>query len=97
MIDELQQYFQDKEKEWEDICIRCGACCGAYEDPCKHLKKDKEGRYYCEIYPYRFGLRETVSGEKFYCVPIKEILHKWWPGSHLCAYKKKMGYAFKTR
>jgi uncharacterized cysteine cluster protein YcgN (CxxCxxCC family) len=87
-MEECSVYFRKKEEEWENLCIRCGACCGAYQDPCKHLKKDSAGRYYCEVYENRFGPRETVNGEKFWCVPIKEVLHTWWPASHLCAYKK---------
>ncbi|MCK4810326.1 MAG: hypothetical protein KAS99_05265 [Candidatus Omnitrophica bacterium] len=79
--------LKKRQNKWENICIRCGACCGAYEDPCKYLKKEASGKYSCEIYDQRLGLRKTVGGEKFRCVPIKEVMHNWWPGSHLCAYK----------
>ncbi len=84
----MKQYFAQKEKAWEDICIRCGACCGAYEDPCVHLRRDEQGLFFCEIYENRLGLRKTVGGKTFQCVDIKEILHTWWPGAHLCAYKR---------
>lgn len=87
----LEDYFSVKDQEWESLCIRCGACCGAYDDPCVHLKGSGPGHYYCDIYERRLGERTTVGGEKFECVPVREILHTWWPGSHLCAYKKKMG------
>lgn len=85
-------YWKEKEKEWEDLCLRCGACCGAYDDPCKYLKKDKDGKYFCQIYENRFGLRETISGEKFWCVPIKELIKRGinWPKSYLCGYKKAL-------
>ena len=85
----LYQYFEDKEKEWEGLCLQCGTCCGLYDDPCRHLKKDTDNnQYYCEIYPARFGLRKTVKGEKFWCVPIKKIIHEHWRGDYLCAYKR---------
>ncbi|MBN2483428.1 MAG: hypothetical protein JXD21_04425 [Candidatus Omnitrophica bacterium] len=90
------QYLEKKEQEWENRCIRCGACCGAYEDPCEHLRKDEQG-YYCPIYKDRFGLRKTVNGEEFYCVPVKEILSESWPGSYRCAYKKKAHYYARSR
>ena len=87
----LQRYLKSKEQGFEDICLRCGACCGAYDgDPCLHLKKDKKGKYYCDIYPNRLGDRKTVSGEEFECVPIKEILNTSWDGDWRCAYKKKI-------
>lgn len=83
-------YLQEKEEEWETLCLRCGAS----DDPCKHLKKDANDIFFCEIYPHRFGLRETVGGEKFFCVPVREVLHSWWPRCHLCAYKKKLKIIF---
>lgn len=85
----FSSYLKQKEKEYEDLCIRCGACCGAYDgDPCSHLKKDKEGKYFCEIYEKRLGRRKTVSGKVFECVLIREILDSSWPGDSLCIYKK---------
>ncbi|MCK4519614.1 MAG: hypothetical protein KAT96_00370 [Candidatus Omnitrophica bacterium] len=89
------KYFEEKDKEWESLCRRCGACCGAYDDPCLHLKKDKEGKYNCEIYSERFGLKKSIKGEEFNCVPIKEIIKTHWKNDHLCAYKKlsKQGWA----
>lgn len=88
MFDTLVKYFQDKEKEWESFCRRCGGCCGAFDDPCKHLQKDKESKYYCAIYDCRFGLRETVSGDKFYCVHITKLFNAHWKNDYLCGYKK---------
>jgi len=83
------KYLENKEKEWENLCIRCGACCGAYDDPCQHLKKDSKGKYYCEIYSQRLGVRKTVSGELFQCVMINEIIDTYWKNDYLCVYKKK--------
>ena len=72
----------------ENLCIRCGTCCGAYDgDPCVHLKKDKDERYYCEIYNSRFGMRKTVNGNTFRCVPVEKILKDGWFQSALCPYK----------
>lgn len=82
--------LQDKKLyEWEALCRRCGACCGRVEgDPCSHLVHDKEGNYGCAIYNDRFGMRHTLGGREFYCVPIRDILHKNWPGDDQCSYKK---------
>ena len=77
-----------KEREWEDLCINCGGCCGAYDDPCKHLKKTKDDKCYCEIYKNRFGNRISIKGEEFKCVPVKEILNTHWKKDYLCAYKR---------
>ncbi|MFH1505015.1 MAG: hypothetical protein ABIH08_06500 [Candidatus Omnitrophota bacterium] len=91
----LTKYFKDKNKEWESLCIRCGGCCGAYDDPCEHLKKEKTGKFYCKIYTQRFGEHISVKGEKFDCVPVQEILKTHWKKDYLCVYKKlsKQGWA----
>ena len=83
------KYLEEKEKEYESLCRRCGACCGAYDDPCIHLKKDENGRYFCEIYHSRFGIRVTKGGETFRCVPIREIINEHWPKDYHCPYKKQ--------
>lgn len=89
-MNELQNYLQQKENANENICIRCGACCGSYDgDPCQHLKKDNDGLYYCDDYHNRLGNQRTVNGTKFKCVFIKEILQTNWIGDYLCAYKKR--------
>lgn len=85
---EYSDCIQLKEIEYEALCLRCGGCCGAYDDPCKHLKKIDDSNYICEIYEKRLGLREATSGEKFYCVSLREILRTYWPKDHLCAYKR---------
>jgi uncharacterized cysteine cluster protein YcgN (CxxCxxCC family) len=87
---EYEDYFARKEAEWESLCKRCGGCCGAYDDPCKHLRKSSCGTYYCAIYEKRFGERQALSGEKFDCVPVKDILHTHWKNDHLCAYKQRL-------
>lgn len=86
----LDRYFQQKKREFEGLCCRCGACCGAYDgDPCEHLKKDPLGKYFCDIYEKRLGMRKTVSGEEFQCVKITEILNEKWPGDENCGYKRR--------
>ena len=83
--DELQSRQQ---RDWEDRCLHCGACCGIKdEDPCEHLQIDNEGKSRCHIYENRFGFHKTKSGKKFRCVPVRDILHKSWPGDDQCAYK----------
>ena len=49
-IKKYLNYFKQKESEWESLCINCGGCCGAYDDPCVHLKKNNSGKSYCEIF-----------------------------------------------
>lgn len=88
MSEKFREYLKIKEDEWESLCLRCGACCGAYDDPCTHLKKDGDGLYYCDIYEHRFGPRVTKGGEEFKCVHIRQLLNRWWPNSHKCPYKK---------
>lgn len=57
---------------YESRCKRCGACCGSKgDDPCRNLRRDEIGRYYCEIYDKRYGTQFTASGKSFSCVPIK--------------------------
>ncbi|MDD4294848.1 MAG: hypothetical protein PHP69_04985 [Candidatus Omnitrophica bacterium] len=87
-MDGYNKAFQKNEKEWEALCIRCGGCCGAFDDPCKHLRKGSDGKFFCEIYDHRFGVRESVKGEKFDCVHITKILDVPWKNDHLCVYKK---------
>jgi hypothetical protein len=91
----LQEYFKSKEVEWEDLCIRCGGCCGAFDDPCKHLKKERGGSYFCNIYASRLGVRQTVGGEIFNCVPVKEIIRTYWKNDHLCSCKRTYKYGIK--
>ena len=51
---------EQQKKEWEELCLRCGACCGIFDDdPCQHLKKVKEGQFVCQIYDNRLGIQKT--------------------------------------
>lgn len=81
-------YLESKDKEWEKLCIRCGGCCGAYDDPCLHLREGEKNSFHCEIYSERFGTRKSVEGEEFGCVPVKKILNTHWKKDYLCVYKK---------
>ncbi|MDP2939338.1 MAG: hypothetical protein Q8O13_04560 [Candidatus Omnitrophota bacterium] len=88
-MSEYEAYQDRKSQDYEALCKRCGACCGALDkDPCEHLKLAGDETYICDIYEYRFGLRTTVGGKKFLCMPIRRILFKTWSGSEFCAYKK---------
>jgi len=90
-MDNHLRYQDEKFKEYENLCKRCGACCGLFEkDPCIYLKEEKEGRYFCKVYENRLGIQRSISGREFICVPIRNILHKSWPGSFNCAYKKAL-------
>ena len=70
-----------KAEKWESLCSRCGACCGALDDPCENLRK-MNGRYHCAVYERRFGQWKTISGKEINCVPIREKLRsdESWPG-----------------
>lgn len=90
MLDEQRYAKAQEEKriEWEKDCKNCGACCGIVEgDPCEHLKKGDKNSYTCAIYENRFGEHKTKSGKVIKCVPIRNILHKSWPGDSKCGYK----------
>lgn len=91
MNQEQERYHQFQEQElarWEAKCGRCGACCGAYDgDPCEHLRKDNQQKYFCSVYEHRFGQHKTISGKQINCVPIRQILHASWPGDSCCGYK----------
>lgn len=86
-LQDCQKHLAKKEKNWESLCLRCGACCGSLDDPCVHLKK-QNNKYHCEIYSERFGIRKAVSGDIFRCVHIKQLLPTHWKGDHRCPYKK---------
>ena len=81
-----------KANEWEARCTRCGACCGALDDPCENLRQDPKGKFYCSVYERRFGQWHTVSGKKLTCVPIREKIAQGhsWPGDEQCGYKKNI-------
>jgi uncharacterized cysteine cluster protein YcgN (CxxCxxCC family) len=83
-----QEYLRKKEEAWEALCTRCGACCGAHDDPCRHLARQADGKYVCAIYASRLGIQESVSGRKFKCVHINRILDQNWFGDRECAYKR---------
>ena len=86
MIDKLKKLT---ESEHESICRRCGVCCGSEDgDPCVHLKKDKQGKYCCDIYHNRLGLRKTVKGNFFLCIPIERALKNKPELKDKCAYAK---------
>ncbi|MBF0387650.1 MAG: hypothetical protein HQL20_07320 [Candidatus Omnitrophica bacterium] len=87
MSDKLNQWFSGKQSEWEARCHNCGACCGAFEDPCEHLHIGREGASTCLVYEQRLGPQRTVSGQIFNCVNIREKSGQSWPGDHHCAYK----------
>lgn len=91
MNDEIHYYQkqQQKEIEWEGLCRNCGACCGAFDDPCEHLIMTDQGSR-CAIYEFRFGHHKTISGDDLKCVPIRNILHENWIGSEGCTYKQNL-------
>ena len=88
-MDEYTLYQEKKFAEHEAVCKRCGSCCGIRDgDPCENLAFSEDGKSYCEIYEHRFGLRKTVFGRRFLCVPIRKALFRIWSGCSQCAYQK---------
>ncbi|MDP3143075.1 MAG: hypothetical protein Q8N14_03910 [Candidatus Omnitrophota bacterium] len=88
-MEEYHLYQDKKFTEYEALCHRCGSCCGIQDgDPCENLAFTDDEKSFCEIYGYRFGLRQTIAGKKFLCVPIRKILFKTWSGCSQCAYHK---------
>lgn len=91
-MSKLKKIMAEKERVYEQMCTRCGACCGAYDgDPCRNLCRDNEGYYYCKDYGNRLGMQKTINGVRFKCVMIREIINESWIGDHRCAYKKQIG------
>lgn len=70
-------YLQKQKEEfieYEARCRRCGACCGANDgDPCVHLEKRDDAKYYCNIYDNRIGMQRTLAGKQFACVPLRDL------------------------
>jgi hypothetical protein len=73
----------------ESICRRCGICCGSDDgDPCVQLRQNKKGEFHCAIYSERFGLRKTVKGNFFMCIPIERALKNRPELKEICAYAR---------
>jgi hypothetical protein len=83
-----QRYQEEQLGRFEEICARCGRCCGSDDgDPCANLiASPAAGKYYCRVYPSRFGPQRTVSGKTFTCVPIRGLI-KIGALREGCAYK----------
>ncbi len=82
--------------DFEALCKRCGACCGAYDDPCRNLIRSRDGKNWeCRSYLNRFGPQKTVSGAEFNCVSIREHISRGTlrPG---CGYHRKGIQGFKS-
>lgn len=61
-------------REYEDLCRRCGACCGVYDgDACTNLIEQEDGKFFCKVYDRRWGKQTSRSGKVFTCVPIREL------------------------
>lgn len=89
-MDPLAKRLKEREESYEAVCVRCGACCGAYDgDPCARLRKDATGAFFCDDYDNRLGPQKTVGGKRFNCVYVKDIMRYRWQGDSRCAYKKK--------
>lgn len=84
-----EAFLEKSAREYEERCLRCGACCGVYEqDPCVKLVREEDGRYRCSDYQNRFGEQKTIRGNTFNCVTLRRILSGSWAGSWRCGYKK---------
>jgi hypothetical protein len=85
-----ERWFPPAEFYDDDLCSRCGVCCGSTDGhPCEHLRRDAEGRWSCEIYSARFGVHRTVDGHRFECVPIRLVIETRG-GYACCGYVKEL-------
>lgn len=95
MLSETEFYLKKQElmlNEYENACLRCGACCGLQDnDPCVNLQRASCGKYYCKIYNNRLGAQKTISGKSFTCVPIRDNL-KYAVPHQKCGYTKRRGF-----
>ena len=91
-LNRFDEWMSIKALEWEAKCTRCGACCGALDDPCENLCQDSKGKFYCMVYERRLGRWHTVSGKELNCVPVREKIAQGhsWPGDEHCGYKQKV-------
>jgi len=70
-----RNWFPSQEFYTEELCTRCGICCGSSDGhPCERLRLLKDGTYTCEVYQDRLGKHRTVDGEEFICVPIRFVI-----------------------
>ena len=84
------RWFPPDEFYAEEICKRCGVCCGSTDgEPCEHLRRDAEGFCLCEIYETRQGPHQTTDGHAFLCVPIRKIIETTG-GYAACAYVEEI-------
>lgn len=93
MLSNSESYLKKQESmlnEYENTCLRCGACCGLEDgDPCLNLQSTSLGKYYCKNYNNRLGAQKTVSGKTFTCVPIRDNL-KYELAYQKCGYAKRI-------
>lgn len=71
---EYRSALWSQESDHENICIRCGICCGADNDPCRMLRRQPDGTYLCADYDNRLGPQLTSSGKEFNCVMIRQLV-----------------------
>lgn len=85
---EYNLYQEEQFRDYESICRRCGACCGAEDgDPCVNLVENGDGTYFCKVYENRFGEQKTISGKIFHCIPIDDVIRNGG-GRPNCAYRR---------
>ncbi|MDD5255670.1 MAG: hypothetical protein PHR11_06435 [Candidatus Omnitrophica bacterium] len=77
MSERYEQKLREQEERHEAACRKCGACCGAFDgDPCVNLAEQANGTFECKVYEKRLGPQVTVSGKRFNCVPIRDLLKR---------------------
>ena len=60
---QYEEHQKSQEVKHESVCNRCGICCGVRDDDlCLHLQQDSDGKYSCNLYHRRFGVRKTTKG-----------------------------------
>ncbi|OHD54170.1 MAG: hypothetical protein A2096_07575 [Spirochaetes bacterium GWF1_41_5] len=72
---EYEENLARMQERFESICVRCGDCCGSNDgDPCTELVRAVDGKYYCCDYENRLGPRQTINGNTFTCITIREVM-----------------------
>lgn len=81
--------LEEKKQTLEDICLRCGKCCGSCDgDPCIFLEKTDDGHYFCGTYETRLGPQRTVNGYAFNCIPIEKAIRESDSVPATCPYRQ---------
>ena len=88
--DARQRWFPPNDFYTEELCSRCGVCCGSTDgQPCEHLRRLDDGTHTCDTYQNRLGPHRTVDGSDFICAPIRSVI-EYNGGYECCRYVQEI-------